>query len=871
MASVDAAGGYGVTEGSFFSLRKEAKELEKEVAQLLTLSPDCSNAHVSFEQTSIAPEVAAEEAPEEAAEEAAEEASDWKVCEETSREREVTCERDAPFHFFGNDGGICSTTLDDDAIGSARGSQHLRVNFQPLSVEQLKSHPPDDSATNSPRSPRANRQCLTPEGWIKALDAGCWSAQCLPFASQTSPLVSQQELLTSSSSSAEPSPRRIQAPRPYIGRQANSHRLKEEGREGKDKAREDKGEQEQAKEVPHESAGIFASAKKFLMMSAVDGQQRQEALELLESFSGALDLGEGWGSDALRNFGIGQASAAAGGAIELRRARESLTAIDYSWNQPGSCPSRPNTRGGLTLEAREKKKVKTARKGEVLATPKPSTSAKRLEGSSSSPAILARSRRIAEQMEREGRRRGNVEDRLMDAGKQRSDKIEKLARAQQDRNETRERKSARKEKTNSARLYETAKLREERIQALQREVTLKLLVFSNLLVTSSLHRLGFRKEKNWRLDDLPPLPPLLLLEEDSETKNDKLLAAGDPKGPQDCSTPLDTSETSSPARELLSVMNRSYDSELEKTYSSLREDLQSKQQGSDEVTESIRMSDKLQQASLKTGTPCSPEVDLYEEEAVARGRIEKEGLERPGGIGIQLTRTSDGTFVIESLPAGVAAQSGKVLLGDELTAVDGNRIIGRDMQFAASLIKVNEEGEREELTGTKGRAGHVVKLSLTRRIKGATGREKRVKLLVPLVRAPLVDQEAPSSSPTSSQELRVPRLSVEQTQVEQEEPVRIKFKSPRNHEPFLLPAPRHDPLARSLTVEHGERFSSPDKLAALELLRKKGPGGAAAYVGLQHEDVEGLREMREQFSSSLSSSIPAARRGQMSEEIEYQV
>ena len=40
------------------------------------------------------------------------------------------------------------------------------------------------------------------------------------------------------------------------------------------------------------------------------------------------------------------------------------------------------------------------------------------------------------------------------------------------------------------------------------------------------------------------------------------------------------------------------------------------------------------------------------------------------------------------------------------------------MQFAASLIKVNKEEEGEELTGTKGRAGHVVKLSLTRRIKG---------------------------------------------------------------------------------------------------------------------------------------------------------
>ena len=62
-------------------------------------------------------------------------------------------------------------------------------------------------------------------------------------------------------------------------------------------------------------------------------------------------------------------------------------------------------------------------------------------------------------------------------------------------------------------------------------------------------------------------------------------------------------------------------------------------------------------------------MDLYEEEVVARrGRIEKEGLERPGGIGIQLTRTSDGTFVIESLPAGVAAQSGKVRREKDVSA-----------------------------------------------------------------------------------------------------------------------------------------------------------------------------------------------------------
>ena len=60
---------------------------------------------------------------------------------------------------------------------------------------------------------------------------------------------------------------------------------------------------------------------------------------------------------------------------------------------------------------------------------------------------------------------------------------------------------------------------------------------------------------------------------------------------------------------------------------------------------------------------------------------------RQGGVGIQLTAQEDGSFVIEDVPAGgPAATSGRIKPGDQLTAVDGVKIGGRDMPFVAARI-----------------------------------------------------------------------------------------------------------------------------------------------------------------------------------------
>ena len=60
---------------------------------------------------------------------------------------------------------------------------------------------------------------------------------------------------------------------------------------------------------------------------------------------------------------------------------------------------------------------------------------------------------------------------------------------------------------------------------------------------------------------------------------------------------------------------------------------------------------------------------------------------RKGGVGIQLTAQEDGSFVIEDVPGGgPAATSGRIKPGDQLTAVDGIKIGGRDMPFVAARI-----------------------------------------------------------------------------------------------------------------------------------------------------------------------------------------
>eukprot|EP00960_Hanusia_phi_P018728 552278-Hanusia_phi.AAC.6 len=112
-------------------LREEAKQLELEVAQLLTVSPDSSKEPVK-------------------------DSLDWQVRED-SRIESLARELQDPFRLFGIDAGICSTLLDDDVASSLT---RLNLGFKALPIPHLQPQ------TTSPRSPRASRQCLTPEGLI---------------------------------------------------------------------------------------------------------------------------------------------------------------------------------------------------------------------------------------------------------------------------------------------------------------------------------------------------------------------------------------------------------------------------------------------------------------------------------------------------------------------------------------------------------------------------------------------------------------------------------------------------------------------------------------------------------------------------------
>ena len=82
--------------------------------------------------------------------------------------------------------------------------------------------------------------------------------------------------------------------------------------------------------------------------------------------------------------------------------------------------------------------------------------------------------------------------------------------------------------------------------------------------------------------------------------------------------------------------------------------------------------------------------------------MEATDKEARGGIGIQLTQKTDGSFVIENVPpGGPAATTGKIHPGDELVSVNGIKLAGRPMSFVAPLIV--------------GAPNTVVKLSLLRR------------------------------------------------------------------------------------------------------------------------------------------------------------
>ena len=159
-----------------------------------------------------------------------------------------------------------------------------------------------------------------------------------------------------------------------------------------------------------------------------------------------------------------------------------------------------------------------------------------------------------------------------------------------------------------------------------------------------------------------------------------------------------------------------------------------------------------------------------------------------GGIGIQLTQKKNDTFVIDAVPAGgPAADSGKIEAGDELLAVDGVKIGGRDMAFVASRIT--------------GPPGTCVKLSLLRRsFTRGSNAERRRHFVVSVTRkappSPLKDVRSPvpalplgqhgdKSSPEVARHFKSPRNHMEPAGDSAEAPPQLepRFKSPRNHEP----------------------------------------------------------------------------------------
>ncbi|EKX37496.1 hypothetical protein GUITHDRAFT_165462 [Guillardia theta CCMP2712] len=76
----------------------------------------------------------------------------------------------------------------------------------------------------------------------------------------------------------------------------------------------------------------------------------------------------------------------------------------------------------------------------------------------------------------------------------------------------------------------------------------------------------------------------------------------------------------------------------------------------------------------------------------------EESMSGRTGVGVHLTRRSDGSFFVRDLvPNGSAAMSGQVQIGDFIMAIDGEPLLGRSMEFAASLI-TGEIGTQVNLT-----------------------------------------------------------------------------------------------------------------------------------------------------------------------------
>ena len=171
------------------------------------------------------------------------------------------------------------------------------------------------------------------------------------------------------------------------------------------------------------------------------------------------------------------------------------------------------------------------------------------------------------------------------------------------------------------------------------------------------------------------------------------------------------------------------------------------------------------------------------------------------GVGIQLTQKKNDTFVIDCVPAGgPAAVSGKIEAGDELIAVDGVKIGGRDMAFVASRIT--------------GAPDTTVKLSLLRRaFTRGSHAERRRQFVVSVTRKVPPGQAAAGAKGASL----VPILPLGANGLGQQgakadsdagggQAGRQRFKSPRNHErehgsgsqdDTLSPLPPHEPRFKS--------------------------------------------------------------------------
>lgn len=196
------------------------------------------------------------------------------------------------------------------------------------------------------------------------------------------------------------------------------------------------------------------------------------------------------------------------------------------------------------------------------------------------------------------------------------------------------------------------------------------------------------------------------------------------------------------------------------------------------------------------------------------------------GIGIQLTHKKNDTFVIDCLPAGgPAAMSGKIEVGDELMAVDGVKIGGRDMAFVASRI-----------TGPPDTS---VKLSLLRRTFTKGSNAERRRQFVVVVKRKVPPGQAYAASKSSSV---VPALPLgQQVAGNNSQPGRQRFKSPRNHMPHQL-GDHDDTAAVSPPPAHEACFKSPRNHQPLaHLASVPSPHAPSSMAADCHDESDGAQ------------------------------